>query len=164
MTWFGIVIIRRTDYCGGPRVRPDGATITFEKPLKEKHLGDGLLRGEVANLSRNAQARLHRVVEYQTFQRVGGSKPVKVDVRLIAATNADLAAMIKRGEFMPDLYDRLNVVPLEIPPLRARREDIPLLAEHFLARHVAEHEANGNGEEFDIEVAPFALRAPYAVN
>ena len=92
----------------------------------------------MANLSRNAQARLHRVVEYQTFQRVGGSKPVKVDVRLIAATNADLAAMIKRGEFMPDLYDRLRFAEIVLPPLRKRRQDIPRLIDHFVEQLHAE--------------------------
>jgi psp operon transcriptional activator len=101
--------------------------------LFERAHGGTLFLDEVANLSRNAQARLHRVVEYQTFQRVGGTKPVKVDVRLIAATNADLAAMIKRGEFMPDLYDRLRFAEIVLPPLRKRRQDIPRLIDHFVA-------------------------------
>jgi DNA-binding NtrC family response regulator len=99
----------------------------------ERAHGGTLFLDEVANLSRNAQSRLHRVVEYQTFQRVGGSKPVKVDVRLIAATNADLADMIKRGEFMPDLYDRLRFAEIVLPPLRKRRQDIPRLIDHFVA-------------------------------
>ncbi len=93
-----------------------------------------LFLDEIANLSRQAQARLHRVVEYQTFQRVGGATPIKVDVRLIAATNADLGALIERGEFMPDLYDRLRFAEIFLPPLRERREDVPLLIEHFVAR------------------------------
>ena len=76
--------------------------------------------------------RLHRVVEYQTFQRVGGTKPIKVDVRLIAATNADLGGMIERGEFMPDLYDRLRFAEIVLPPLRKRRQDIPRLIDHFV--------------------------------
>jgi psp operon transcriptional activator len=100
----------------------------------ERAHGGTLFLDEVANLSRNAQARLHRVVEYQTFQRVGGSQPIKVDVRLIAATNADLGAMIKRGEFMPDLYDRLRFAEILLPPLRKRRPDIPALIDHFIAR------------------------------
>jgi psp operon transcriptional activator len=93
-----------------------------------------LFLDEIANLSRNAQARLHRVVEYQTFQRVGGASPIKVDVRVIAATNADLGAMIERGEFMPDLYDRLRFAEILLPPLRQRRQDVPALIEHFIAR------------------------------
>jgi psp operon transcriptional activator len=99
----------------------------------ERAHGGTLFLDEIANLSRNAQARLHRVVEYQTFQRVGGSTPIKVDVRLIAATNADLGSMIKRGEFMADLYDRLRFAEVVLPPLRKRRRDIPHLIEHFVA-------------------------------
>ena len=100
----------------------------------ERADGGTLFLDEIANLSHNAQARLHRVVEYQTFQRVGGSKPIRVDVRLIAATNADLDAMIRRGEFMPDLYDRLRFAEILLPPLRKRRQDIPALIEHFIAQ------------------------------
>ena len=93
-----------------------------------------LFLDEVANLSRNAQARLHRVVEYQTFQRIGGSSPIEVDVRVIAATNADLGAMIERGDFMPDLYDRLRFAEIVLPPLRQRCEDVPSLIDHFIGR------------------------------
>jgi len=78
------------------------------------------------------------VVEYQTFQRVGGADPVKVDVRVIAATNADLSALIERGDFMADLYDRLRFAEIVLPPLRERREDIPLLIDHFVARLLEE--------------------------
>jgi len=106
--------------------------------LFERAHGGTLFLDEVANLSRNAQARLHRVVEYQTFQRVGGSKPVKVDVRLIAATNADLTSLIKQGDFMPDLYDRLRFAEIVLPPLRKRRQDIPRLIDHFVAQLHAE--------------------------
>ncbi len=104
----------------------------------ERAHGGTLFLDEVANLSRNAQARLHRVVEYQTFQRIGGSTPIKVDVRLIAATNADLGQMIERGEFMPDLYDRLRFAEIVLPPLRKRRQDIPLLIDHFITQLHAE--------------------------
>jgi len=107
----------------------------------ERHVGvfeqaDGgtLFLDEVANLSRNAQARLHRVVEYQTFQRVGGTSDIEVNVRVVAATNADLGALIERGEFMADLYDRLRFAEIVLPPLRERCEDVPLLVEHFVAR------------------------------
>jgi DNA-binding NtrC family response regulator len=100
--------------------------------LFERANGGTLFLDEVANLSLNAQARLHRVVEYQTFQRVGGSTRIEVDVRVIAATNAQLDEMIESGEFMPDLYDRLSFADITLPPLRKRREDIPLLIDHFI--------------------------------
>jgi len=104
----------------------------------ERADGGTLFLDEIANLSHNAQARLHRVVEYQTFQRVGGTASIQVDVRIVAATNADLRALIERGEFMPDLHDRLSFAELRLPPLRERREDIPLLIEHFIERLHAE--------------------------
>jgi DNA-binding NtrC family response regulator len=100
----------------------------------EQANGGTLFLDEIANLSRSAQARLHRVVEYQTFQRVGGTSPIDVDVHVIAATNADIGAMIERGDFMADLYDRLRFAELVLPPLRERPEDVPLLVEHFVAR------------------------------
>jgi DNA-binding NtrC family response regulator len=74
------------------------------------------------------------VVEYQAFERVGGTSEIEVDVRVIAATNADLGALIERGDFMPDLYDRLRFAEIVLPPLRERREDVPLLIDHFIAR------------------------------
>jgi len=104
----------------------------------ERAHGGTLFLDEVANLSRSAQARLHRVVEYQTFQRIGGTEPIEVDVRLIAATNADIEGLIARGEFMPDLYDRLRFAEIVLPPLRKRRQDIPALIEHFVDQLKAE--------------------------
>lgn len=100
----------------------------------ERAHGGSLFLDEIANLSLSAQARLHRAVEYQSFQRVGGSAPVQVDVRIIAATNADLARLIDEGRFMADLYDRLRFAELTLPPLRDRRADIPGLIDHFIAR------------------------------
>jgi DNA-binding NtrC family response regulator len=110
-----------------------GATERRVGVFEQAHRGT-LFLDEVANLSRGAQARLHRVVEYQTFQRIGGTTPIEVDVRLIAATNADLDALIERGDFMVDLYDRLRFAELTLPPLRQRSEDVPLLVDHFVAR------------------------------
>jgi DNA-binding NtrC family response regulator len=104
----------------------------------EQASGGTLFLDEVANLSRNAQARLHRVVEYQTFQRVGGSAEIEVDVRLVAATNANLDGLIERGDFMADLYDRLRFAEIVLPPLRLRCEDVPPLVQHFVARLHAE--------------------------
>ncbi len=110
-----------------------GATERREGVFEQAHRGT-LFLDEVANLSRAAQARLLRVVEYQSFQRVGGTASIEVDVRVVAATNADLEALIERGEFMADLHDRLRFGEVVLPPLRQRPQDVPLLVEHFIAR------------------------------
>jgi len=103
-------------------------------------LADGgtLFLDEIGDLPRSTQVKLLRVLQEQTFDRLGGSRPVKVDVRIIAATNRDLETMVRGGEFREDLYYRLNVVAITIPPLRERREDVPLLIDHFLRRFSAE--------------------------
>jgi DNA-binding NtrC family response regulator len=93
-----------------------------------------LFLDEVGNLSRSAQEKLLRVIEYKSFERVGGGKTLEVDVRIIAATNAPLEDMMARGEFLRDLYDRLCFAELTLPPLRKRREDIPALIEYFVAQ------------------------------
>jgi len=89
---------------------------------------------EICEMSINLQAKLLRVLENSTFRRVGGTTDIKVNVRIISATNKDLKEEIASGNFREDLYYRLNVVPLHIPPLRERKEDIPLLIEHFLTK------------------------------
>jgi Nif-specific regulatory protein len=91
-----------------------------------------LFLDEIGDLSLSGQAKLLRVLEEKVLVRVGGSTPIHTDARVLAATNQDLAEMVRQKRFREDLYFRLNVVALEIPPLRERREDIPLLAEHFL--------------------------------
>jgi two-component system nitrogen regulation response regulator NtrX len=101
--------------------------------------GGSLFLDEVGDMSLNTQAKVLRALEEQSFERVGGKEPVKVDVRVIAASNRDLAALIAEGRFREDLYYRLNVIPIEVPPLRARRDDVPLLVEHFLALFCAEN-------------------------
>jgi DNA-binding NtrC family response regulator len=103
-------------------------------------LADGgtLFLDEIGDLPRATQVKLLRVLQEQSFERVGGVRPIKVDVRMIAATNRDLEAMIRAGEFREDLYYRLNVVAVEIPPLRDRREDIPHLTDQFLRRFAKE--------------------------
>ena len=89
---------------------------------------------EICEMSINLQAKLLRVLENSTFRRVGGTADIKVDVRIISATNKDIKEEISTGRFREDLYYRLNVVPLHIPPLRERKEDIPMLVEHFLKK------------------------------
>ncbi len=103
-------------------------------------LADGgtLFLDEVGDMSVRTQAKVLRVLQEQTFQKVGGQQPITVDVRVIAATNKDLQSEIARGTFRDDLYYRLNVIPIDVPPLRDRGNDIILLAEHFLRRFAAE--------------------------
>lgn len=111
-----------------------GAT-TQRKGRFELADGGTLFLDEVGELTAPAQAKLLRILQEQEFERVGGSRTLKVDVRVIAATNRNLASMVAEGSFRADLYYRLNVFPLRVPPLRERREDIPLLAQHFLRLH-----------------------------
>jgi two-component system, NtrC family, nitrogen regulation response regulator NtrX len=91
-----------------------------------------LFLDEIGDMSLKTQAKILRILEEQRFERVGGSRPIQVDVRVVAATNKNLEEEIARGTFREDLYHRINVIPLTVPPLRERREDIPLLAAHFL--------------------------------
>ncbi|MEO5658469.1 MAG: nif-specific transcriptional activator NifA [Polaromonas sp.] len=96
--------------------------------------GGTLFLDEIGDISAAFQAKLLRVLQEREFERVGGSTPVKVDVRLILATNRNLERMVQAGEFRADLYYRINVVSIQLPPLRERREDIPAMAKHFLDR------------------------------
>jgi Nif-specific regulatory protein len=96
--------------------------------------GGTLFLDEIGDISASFQAKLLRVLQEREFERVGGSTVVKVDVRLILATNRNLERMVQAGEFRADLYYRINVVSIQLPPLRERREDIPAMAQHFLER------------------------------
>jgi two-component system nitrogen regulation response regulator NtrX len=104
-------------------------------------LADGgtIFLDEIADMSLKTQAKVLRVLQEQTVEQVGGAGRIKVDARVLAATNKDLQAEIKAGTFREDLYFRLSVVPIFVPPLRERREDIPLLADHFMAEFVREY-------------------------
>jgi DNA-binding NtrC family response regulator len=97
--------------------------------------GGTLFLDEIGEFSPNTQVKLLRVLQERVIERVGGNREIKVDVRIIAATNRDLEEEVAKGGFREDLYYRINVVPIWLPPLRERREDIPLLAKYFLAKY-----------------------------
>ena len=107
----------------------------------EQANGGTLFMDEIGDMSLDAQAKVLRALENNTITRVGGDKHIKVDVRVIAATNKNLAKMISEGKFREDLFHRLNVIPIHVPPLNDRREDIPMLVDHF-ARKICVEENN----------------------
>jgi DNA-binding NtrC family response regulator len=111
-----------------------GAT-AMKKGLIESASGGTLFLDEITEMPASMQVKLLRVIQERELLRVGGTEPVKVDVRFIAATNRDIQEAIKAGQFRQDLYFRLNVVSLRIPPLSERREDIPLLCQYFLKKY-----------------------------
>jgi transcriptional regulator with PAS, ATPase and Fis domain len=96
-----------------------------------------LFLDEIGEINVSMQAKLLRALQEKEVMRVGGLKPIKIDVRVLAATNRDLEAMVKDGRFREDLYYRLNVIPINIPPLRQRRDDLQLLMDYFLRKHSA---------------------------
>lgn len=101
--------------------------------------GGTLFLDEIGELSADMQVKLLRVLQERKFERVGGTQEVEVDIRVVTATNVDLAAAVERGDFREDLYYRLNVVLVDMPPLRERREDIPALAAHFMDKYAKEN-------------------------
>jgi len=104
----------------------------------EQAAGGTILLDEVGEMSPSAQARLLRVLQERFLQRVGGTKTIALDVRVVSASNRDLAQLVSDGGFRQDLYYRLVVFPIDLPPLRQRREDIPALVEHFLTKYAAD--------------------------
>jgi len=127
-------------------------------------LADGgtLLLDEISEISPKLQAKLLRVLQEREFERVGGSKTIKVDVRVLATTNRDLRKAVAAGEFREDLYYRLNVFPLHVPPLRERMPDIPLLAKNFLERIARKHGIATPG--FSAEASQQLLTHPWPGN
>ena len=122
-----------------------------ERKLGKLELAHGgtLFLDEIGDMPVELQTKVLRALQERTIERVGGTDPIRVDVRVLAATNRDLDALMKEGRFREDLYYRLNVVTVHLPPLRERRRDIPLLVEHFLAKYTGELGERG--------VAPEAL-------
>ncbi|MDT8443135.1 MAG: sigma-54 dependent transcriptional regulator [Desulfuromonadales bacterium] len=118
-----------------------GATQT-KRGLFEVAEGGTLLLDEVGNISLATQAKLLRVLQERVVTPIGGTKPIPIDIRLVAATNANLREMVKKGTFRDDLFFRLNIIPIELPPLRERKGDLMLLASQFLRRFAEE-----NGKE-----------------
>jgi len=115
--------------------------------------GGTLFLDEVANISPSIQAKLLRVLQQREIMPVGGTKPVPVDIRLVAASSRDLKEMVQQGLFREDLYFRLNIIPVDLPPLRERREDIPLLVQHFLHKYAEERGKEVRGLTGDALVA-----------
>lgn len=124
--------------------------------------GGTLFLDEIGELNLGTQAKFLRAIEQETFTRLGGTDEIKVDVRVVAASNRDLEQMAKNAEFRPDLFYRLNVVSLFLPPLRERREDIPLLLDHFLRLKAQEHSIAT--KTLSPEVADFFIAYPWPGN
>ena len=112
--------------------------IAMKRGQFEQANGGTLFLDEIGDMSLSTQAKVLRALQEQQFTRVGGTKLMKVDVRVLAASNKDLEKEIGKGQFREDLYYRLNVVPIVVPPLRERREDIPALVQHFMRLHAEE--------------------------
>lgn len=113
--------------------------IASKRGLFEVADGGSIFLDEIGNINLETQAKLLRVIQEKEFMRLGSVDTIKVDVRIIAASNADLQRLIQEGTFREDLYYRLNVITVPLPPLRRRREDIPLLIQHFLAKYSEEN-------------------------
>ena len=133
-----------------------GAVGNRQGRLEQAHKGT-LFLDEVGTMSTALQTKLLRVLQEREFERVGDSHTTKVDVRVIAATNSDLLRMVADGQFREDLFYRLNVIPVELPPLRDRKEDIPLLVQHFLDKFRAADAAAGQPRA-PLTVAQDAMR------
>ena len=147
--------LQESELFGHERGAFTGAIATKKGLFEEAH-GGTLFLDEVAELAPGLQAKLLRALQDGEIRRVGGTKTLHVDARVIAATNRDLAAEVREGAFREDLFYRLNVFPIFLPPLRERREDLPLLVDHFLDRLAQE---SGRPPK---RLSPEALRAMMA--
>ena len=116
------------------------SAVASKKGLFEVADQGTLFFDEISTISPETQAKLLRVMQEREFMRLGGTETIKVDVRILAASNVDLAQLVREGRFREDLYHRLNVIAIHLPPLRERKEDIPQLVEHFLRRFCAENQ------------------------
>ena len=132
----------------------------LKKGKMELAHGGTVFLDEVGDISAELQTKLLRFLQEREFERVGGTQPIHVDVRVIAATNRDLSSAIKEGRFREDLYYRLNVIPISLPPLRERREDIPVLAKYFLRRFALETKKNFAGITAEAEARLVAYAWP----
>ena len=126
--------------------------ISSKRGLFEVADGGSIFLDEIGTINLETQAKLLRVIQEKEFMRLGSVETVRVDVRIIAASNADLQDLIKAGSFREDLYYRLNVITIKLPPLRRRREDIPLLVSHFLTKYAEENNKK------QPEITPEAMR------
>src|SRR5438132_485804 len=122
--------------------------------------GGTLFLDEIGTLKAELQAKLLRVLQEREIERVGGTRSIKIDVRVVAATNADLKAAMQSGTFREDLYYRLNVVPIEVPPLSERSTDVPLLVDHFVRRYSREFNKRVEGLSHDALAALKEYRWP----
>jgi two-component system, NtrC family, response regulator PilR len=127
--------------------------IATKKGLFEIADGGSIFFDEIGNINLDTQAKLLRVIQEKEFMRVGGVETIHVDVRIIAATNSDLYGATKEAKFREDLYYRLNVISIHLPPLRERMEDIPLLADYFVQKYCKEN------EKLQLHITPEALNA-----
>ncbi len=129
------------------------SAMSGKKGLFEVANGGTLFLDEIGTMGMDTQAKILRVLQDKRFMQLGGTQEIQVDVRIITATNVDLRQAVREGKFREDLFYRLNVIAIDLPPLRSRREDIPLLATHFLKRYAEENDLS------DRTLTPDALRA-----
>lgn len=148
-----------SEFFGHERGAFTGATERREGRFELANNGT-LLLDEVSEIPAGLQAKLLRVLQEREFERVGGSRTIKVNVRILATSNRDLLANVSKGEFRQDLYYRLNVFPVHVPALRERTEDIPLLADHFLRRFTRKHGVKVTGFSDSARVALLNYRWP----
>jgi DNA-binding NtrC family response regulator len=148
-----------SEFFGHERGAFTGATERREGRFELANNGT-LLLDEVSEIPANLQAKLLRVLQEREFERVGGNRTIKVDVRILATSNRNLLSHVDKGNFRQDLYYRLNVFPVEVPPLRERGEDTLLLAEHFLQRYTRKHGIKVTGLSESARAAILAYRWP----